>query len=131
MLPTLVVVTAGVWPLSDVIVRRQRARRYAPAMVDERLALDRRRCDRARVARDARYDGRFFSGVLTVAVAPRGSETGRCLSVAGYVAATGPRSGGNLVLAILGPGPSLAQGCSSSRCAWAIPEGGRPGGIDG
>jgi len=60
-----------------------------------------------------------------------GSETGRCLSVAGYVAATGPRSGGDrrrrmLVLAILGPGPSLAPGCSSSRCVWAIPEGGRP-----
>src|SRR5262249_3952916 len=56
MLPTLAEVTAGVWPLSDVIVRRRRARCYAPAMVDERLALDRRRCDRARVARDARYD---------------------------------------------------------------------------
>jgi AraC family transcriptional regulator of adaptative response / DNA-3-methyladenine glycosylase II len=37
-------------------------------MVDERLALDRRRCDRARVARDARYDGRFFSGVLTTRI---------------------------------------------------------------
>jgi len=84
MLPTLAVVTAGVWPLSDVIVRRRRARCYAPAMV-ERLALDWRCCDRARVARDARYDGRFFSGVLPVAVAPRGSETGRCLSVADYV----------------------------------------------
>ena len=37
-------------------------------MVDERLALDRRRCDRARVARDARDDGRFFSGVLTTRI---------------------------------------------------------------
>jgi len=68
MLPTLAVVTAGVWPLSDVIVRRRHAQCYAPAMVDERLALDRRRCDRARVARDARYDGRFFSGVLTTRI---------------------------------------------------------------
>ena len=34
----------------------------------ERLALDRRRCDRARVARDARDDNRFFSGVLTTRI---------------------------------------------------------------
>src|SRR5215472_7214694 len=53
MLPTLAVWTPGVWPLSDVIVRRRRAGCYAPAMVDERLALDRRRCDRARGPRRA------------------------------------------------------------------------------
>src|SRR5215470_20453302 len=41
MLPTLALVTAGVWPLSDVIVRRRRARCYAPAMIDEGLALGR------------------------------------------------------------------------------------------
>ena len=30
--------------------------------------LDRRRCDRARVARDPRFDGRFYTGVLTTRV---------------------------------------------------------------
>jgi AraC family transcriptional regulator, regulatory protein of adaptative response / methylated-DNA-[protein]-cysteine methyltransferase len=30
--------------------------------------LDRRACDRARLARDARFDGRFFTGVLTTRV---------------------------------------------------------------
>lgn len=30
--------------------------------------LDRRACDRARMARDARFDGRFFSGVLTTRI---------------------------------------------------------------
>ncbi len=30
--------------------------------------LDRRACDRARVARDARFDGRFFTGVLTTRI---------------------------------------------------------------
>src|SRR5712691_1715308 len=32
------------------------------------LALDWRRCDRARIARDPRFDGRFFTGVLTTRV---------------------------------------------------------------
>ena len=32
------------------------------------MALDRRACDRARVARDARFDGRFFTGVLTTRI---------------------------------------------------------------
>jgi len=30
--------------------------------------LDWKRCDRARVARDARFDGRFFTGVLTTRI---------------------------------------------------------------
>ncbi len=30
--------------------------------------LDRRACDRARLARDARFDGRFFTGVLTTRI---------------------------------------------------------------
>ena len=30
--------------------------------------LDRRTCDRARIARDARFDGRFFTGVLTTRI---------------------------------------------------------------
>src|SRR5262244_3227335 len=32
------------------------------------VAFDRRRCDRARIARDARFDGRFFTGVLTTRI---------------------------------------------------------------
>jgi len=32
------------------------------------LALDRRACDRARLARDRQFDGRFFTGVLTTRV---------------------------------------------------------------
>jgi len=32
------------------------------------LALDARTCDRARVARDRRFDGRFFTGVLTTRI---------------------------------------------------------------
>ena len=32
------------------------------------VAFDRRRCDRARIARDARYDGWFFTGVLTTRI---------------------------------------------------------------
>src|SRR5262249_25369591 len=32
------------------------------------LALDRRACDRARIARDRRFDGWFFTGVLTTSV---------------------------------------------------------------
>src|SRR5690242_13028815 len=31
-------------------------------------ALDRRACDRARLARDPRFDGRFFTGVLTTRI---------------------------------------------------------------
>ena len=32
------------------------------------LALDRMACDRARIARDPRFDGRFFTGVLTTRI---------------------------------------------------------------
>jgi AraC family transcriptional regulator, regulatory protein of adaptative response / methylated-DNA-[protein]-cysteine methyltransferase len=32
------------------------------------FVLDRRRCDRARVARDPRFDGKFFTGVLTTRI---------------------------------------------------------------
>jgi AraC family transcriptional regulator of adaptative response / DNA-3-methyladenine glycosylase II len=37
-------------------------------MVGPQQALDRRTCDRARLARDARYDGWFFTGVLTTRI---------------------------------------------------------------
>ncbi len=36
--------------------------------VGARFELDWRRCDRARVARDPRFDGRFFTGVLTTRI---------------------------------------------------------------
>ena len=36
-------------------------------MID-RILLDRRACDRARIARDRRFDGRFFTGVLTTRI---------------------------------------------------------------
>jgi AraC family transcriptional regulator, regulatory protein of adaptative response / methylated-DNA-[protein]-cysteine methyltransferase len=36
--------------------------------VSRALRLDARRCDRARIARDRRFDGRFFTGVLTTRI---------------------------------------------------------------
>ena len=41
---------------------------YARRMMSDRVVLDRRLCDRARIARDARFDGRFFTGVLTTRI---------------------------------------------------------------
>jgi AraC family transcriptional regulator, regulatory protein of adaptative response / methylated-DNA-[protein]-cysteine methyltransferase len=38
------------------------------SIVNAQLALDRRRCDRARLARDRRFDGWFFTGVLTTRI---------------------------------------------------------------
>src|SRR6267143_5836880 len=38
------------------------------AVVSTSLALDRARCDRARRARDPKFDGRFFTGVLTTRI---------------------------------------------------------------
>src|SRR5215467_7532631 len=38
------------------------------ATMRDAIALDRSRCDRARLARDPRFDGRFFSGVLTTRI---------------------------------------------------------------
>src|SRR5881628_897772 len=38
------------------------------AVVGTSLALDRARCDRARRARDPKFDGRFFTGVLTTRI---------------------------------------------------------------
>src|SRR2546428_4224769 len=56
----------AVGPFSDVVVSLEGARCSAPAMLHD--TLDRRRCDRARIARDARFDGRFFTGVLTTRI---------------------------------------------------------------
>jgi AraC family transcriptional regulator, regulatory protein of adaptative response / methylated-DNA-[protein]-cysteine methyltransferase len=41
---------------------------YAASSVPELLALDWRTCDRARLARDPRFDGRFFTGVRTTRI---------------------------------------------------------------
>src|SRR5256885_8662860 len=56
----------AVWPFSDVVAPMEDARCYAPAMLHD--ALDRRPCDRARIARDPRFDGSFFTGVLTTRI---------------------------------------------------------------
>src|SRR5436189_789215 len=37
-------------------------------MMSAAAALDPRKCDRARLARDARFDGSFFTGVLTTRI---------------------------------------------------------------
>lgn len=61
----------GVSPFSDVVVRpapEALGACYARAIVGASGALDRSACDRARIARDARFDGRFFTGVLTTRI---------------------------------------------------------------
>src|SRR5262247_3211806 len=45
-----------------------RARVLGFASVSAARPLDWRMCDRARIARDARFDGRFFTGVLTTRI---------------------------------------------------------------
>src|SRR5258705_4397753 len=68
---TLAAARDGVSPFSDVIVPRvleAPGARARLAVVDDGIALDRRRCDRARVARDPRFDGWFFTGVLTTRI---------------------------------------------------------------
>src|SRR5262249_352194 len=59
-------------PFPGLVGRRRAPRGSARArlkgVVFAGLALDRRRCDRARIARDARFDGRFFTGVLTTRI---------------------------------------------------------------
>jgi len=69
---TLSGASEAVSPFPDLVVWRRAARGSARArlkgVVFAGLALDRRRCDRARIARDARFDGRFFTGVLTTRI---------------------------------------------------------------
>ena len=58
-----------VWPFSDVIVGRAAARATLGAAVSEwRLPLEWSTCDRARIARDPRFDGWFFTGVRTTRI---------------------------------------------------------------
>ena len=45
-----------------------RSRARLPATVSERVVLDWRSCNRARLARDPRFDGCFFTGVLTTRI---------------------------------------------------------------
>ena len=42
--------------------------RSAAASIIERMSLDFAECDRARLARDAAYDGRFYTGVHTTGI---------------------------------------------------------------
>jgi AraC family transcriptional regulator of adaptative response/methylated-DNA-[protein]-cysteine methyltransferase len=61
----------AVSPFSDVIVAARRGRPfacYARATVSHDTGLDWRACDRARLARDHRFDGWFFTGVLTTRI---------------------------------------------------------------
>src|SRR5262249_22869717 len=69
--PTLRGGATRVSPLSDVIVRATQlatARVLASRVVRNGVALDRATCDRARLARDRRFDGWFFTGVLTTRI---------------------------------------------------------------
>src|SRR5262249_18808480 len=69
--PTLRGGSTRVSPLSDVIVRATRSaivRVLGSPAVRRGLALDRTTCDRARLARDRRFDGWFFTGVLTTRI---------------------------------------------------------------
>src|SRR4030095_1160804 len=62
---------AEVWPLSDVIVPSAPggpARVLRSSTVGRVQVLDSRTCNRARLARDRRFDGRFFTGVLTTRI---------------------------------------------------------------
>src|SRR5215831_8978886 len=70
--PDVIVRTAGSSPvgvLRSAIVRN-RVTALPPRKVGAmmRNGLDWKRCDRARVARDARFDGRFFTGALTTRI---------------------------------------------------------------
>src|SRR5262249_29248855 len=69
VLMTLSARRAAVWPFSDVIVRARSSATpacYARGM--NGAALDPKRCDRARIARDPRFDGAFYTGVRTTRI---------------------------------------------------------------
>ncbi len=61
----------AVSPFPDLIVPERdlpRPRVLGSGMMSAGLILDRSRCDRARIARDPRFDGQFFTGVLTTRI---------------------------------------------------------------
>src|SRR5215469_11427761 len=55
------------WPKPDSIPERVSGRSTA-ARIIERMSLDFAECDRARLARDAAYDGLFYTGVHTTGI---------------------------------------------------------------
>src|SRR5882762_5806413 len=57
-------------PDREIEVRKRPVRRQQSATIGVRIAmeLDRQVCSRARLARDARFDGKFFIGVLTTGI---------------------------------------------------------------
>jgi AraC family transcriptional regulator of adaptative response / DNA-3-methyladenine glycosylase II len=65
---TLAAVPTTVSPFSDVVVGDADPRARLATAVTDGLALDWSACDRARVARDRRFDGLFFTGVLTTRI---------------------------------------------------------------
>ncbi len=68
---TLSVTRSAVWPFSDLIVRcsaRGAALRATLRDVKSGAVLDPKICDRARIARDARFDGAFYTGVRTTRI---------------------------------------------------------------
>ena len=71
LLPTLSVAEETVSPFSDVIVSRGRGRATPRARlrhVGNGAVLDPKICDRARLARDPRFDGAFYTGVKTTRI---------------------------------------------------------------
>jgi AraC family transcriptional regulator, regulatory protein of adaptative response / methylated-DNA-[protein]-cysteine methyltransferase len=57
----------GCWPKPDSIPKRELGREAAATMI-VRMSIDFAECDRARLARDAAYDGRFYTGVHTTGI---------------------------------------------------------------
>jgi AraC family transcriptional regulator of adaptative response/methylated-DNA-[protein]-cysteine methyltransferase len=57
----------GCWPKPDSIPKRESGREAAATMI-VRMSLDFAECDRARLARNAAYDGRFYTGVHTTGI---------------------------------------------------------------
>jgi len=55
------------WPKSDSMVKRASGREAAASMI-VRMSIDFAECDRARLARDRSYDGRFYTGVHTTGI---------------------------------------------------------------
>jgi AraC family transcriptional regulator, regulatory protein of adaptative response / methylated-DNA-[protein]-cysteine methyltransferase len=57
----------GCWPKPDSIPKRASGREAVARMI-LRMSIDFAECDRARLARDAAYDGRFYTGVHTTGI---------------------------------------------------------------
>src|ERR1700731_2312022 len=57
----------GCWPKPDSIPKRGVGREAAATMI-VRMSIDFAECDRARLARDPAYDGRFYTGVHSTGI---------------------------------------------------------------